>query len=83
MKQEHREHLRPKEAEDVQANHTDAVNVDHDPDMANGVEPDDQSWFWTAEWQAEENEATLEIQRGELSKPLRSVEEIRQHLAEL
>ena len=47
------------------------------------ADADDQSWFWTTEWQAEENEATQEIKRGELSKPLRSVEEITQHLAEL
>ena len=46
------------------------------------ADTDDQSWFWTAEWQAEENEATPEIERGELSKPLHSVEEIRQHLSE-
>ena len=83
MQREHREHLRPEQAEDVQAKHSDAVGADHDPDMDNEVETDDQSWFWTADWQAEENEATQEIQRGELSRPLHSVEEIRQHLAGL
>lgn len=47
------------------------------------TEPDDQSWFWTSAWQEEEGEATLEIQRGQLSKPLFGVEEIRQHLSDL
>lgn len=47
------------------------------------TEPDDQSWFWTTAWQEEEKEATLEIQMGQLSKPLYGVEEIRQHLSEL
>lgn len=46
-------------------------------------QPDDQEWFWTAEWQEGEKEATSEIQSGQLSRPLRSVEEIRQYLSEL
>ena len=46
-------------------------------------EEDDQAWFWTAEWQEGEQEATAEIQRGQLSKPLHSVEEIGQYLSEL
>ncbi len=46
-------------------------------------ESDDQEWFWTAEWQEGEEEATSEIQSGQLSQPLHSVEEIRQYLSEL
>ena len=83
MQQEHRESLRPIEAEVLRVSHEDAMNVDPGTNTTNGSDPDDQSWFWTADWQAEENEASLEIQRGELSEPLRSVEEIRQHLANL
>lgn len=47
------------------------------------LEVDPQAWFWTAEWQEGEQEATSEIQRGQLSKPLHSVEEIGQYLSEL
>ena len=28
------------------------------------VRPDDQSWFWTEEWQAMEQEADLDIAAG-------------------
>ena len=47
---------------------------------SHSTSPDDQAWFWTTEWQAGEREATLEIQQGQLSRKLHSVEEIRQHL---
>ena len=47
------------------------------------AEQDDQAWFWTAEWQEGEKEATSEIQRGQLSHSLHSVEEIRQYLSAL
>ena len=46
-------------------------------------EIDDQSWFWTAEWQAEEEEATREIQEGQLSQEFYNAEEIRDYLASL
>ena len=41
---------------------------------------DDQAWFWTPEWQAGEEEASAEIQQGQLSKSLLSAQDIRQHL---
>ena len=47
------------------------------------AEQDDQAWFWTTEWQEGEKEATSEIQRGQLSNSLHSVEEIRQYLSAL
>ncbi len=43
---------------------------------------DDQSWFWTAEWQAEEAEATQDIQRGRLTR-LHTPEEITEHFESL
>lgn len=47
---------------------------------AHSTSPDDQSWFWTPEWQTGEREATLDIGRGELSEKLYGVDEIRQYL---
>ena len=41
---------------------------------------DDQSWFWTEEWQAGEAEATRDIEEGNLSPILHTVQEIREHL---
>ena len=46
-------------------------------------EADDQTWFWTSEWQAGEKEATAEIQKGQLSKKFHDAEEIRAYLSTL
>lgn len=46
-------------------------------------ETDDQTWFWTSEWQAGEKEATTEIQKGQLSKKFHDAEEIRAYLSTL
>ena len=47
------------------------------------VGSDDQAWFWTVEWQAGESEATLEIQKGQLSETLKGEDEIRRYLSNL
>ena len=47
---------------------------------AHSTSPDDQWWFWTSEWQAGEAEATLEIQRGELSEKLYGADDIKKYL---
>ena len=38
-------------------------------------DPKDQSWFWTPEWQAEEEAASREIEDGELSPPFDNVDD--------
>lgn len=40
----------------------------------------DQSWFWTKEWQEKEREADEAIDRGELSGPFKSANELVRHL---
>ena len=40
------------------------------------IDPDDQSWFWTPQWQAGEAEADAEIARGELPIEWKSAEDI-------
>ena len=42
--------------------------------------PEDQSWFWTEEWQAKEREADEAVARGELSGPFESAAELTRHL---
>lgn len=41
---------------------------------------DDQSWFWTEQWQQEEREATEDIENGRLSPKLSTPEEIERYL---
>ncbi len=36
---------------------------------------DDQSWFWSPDWQAEEEAASREIADGELSPPFDNMED--------
>jgi hypothetical protein len=60
---------------------TQSVGADSEPwQSIASHSTDDQAWFWTPEWQAGEDAASLEIQQGRLSKKLFSAEEIRQHL---
>ncbi len=42
--------------------------------------PRDQAWFWSAEWQAREREASEAIERGELSGPFETAEDVIAHL---
>ena len=59
-----------------------AMGEDSKPwhDIASHSTDDDQAWFWTPEWQAAEMKASAEIQQGQLSRKLRSAQEIIQHL---
>ena len=42
--------------------------------------PRDQAWFWTREWQEMEREADEAIEKGEVSGPFESAEELIKHL---
>ena len=44
---------------------------------------DDQSWFWSKDWQSGEEEATMDIQTEQLSKKLHNANEIRDYLVDL
>ena len=61
---------------------TQSLEADSKPwqNIASHSTADDQAWFWTSEWQAGEDEASLDIQQGQLSRKLGSAEDIRQHL---
>ena len=48
-----------------------------------GTTSDEQSWFWTAEWQSEELEATMEIEKNQLSPKLFTMEEISEYLSNI
>jgi bifunctional DNA-binding transcriptional regulator/antitoxin component of YhaV-PrlF toxin-antitoxin module len=40
----------------------------------------DQAWFWIKEWQEKEKEADEAIDRGDISEPFESAEELIRHL---
>jgi hypothetical protein len=42
--------------------------------------PQDQAWYWSDEWQAKEREASEAIERGELSGPFQTAEDVVRHL---
>ncbi len=42
--------------------------------------PRDQAWFWRRDWQEREREAEQEIERGELSGPFETAEELLRYL---
>jgi antitoxin MazE len=42
--------------------------------------PRDQAWFWSKDWQERERETDEAIANGELSGPLKSVDDLIQHL---
>ena len=83
MQQERLEGVRQEDVEDSRQLHADTEAIDSNGSAESESEAEDQSWFWTPEWQSEEAEASQEIERSQLSKPLRSVDEIRQHLSQL
>jgi len=41
----------------------------------------DQAWWWTEEWQEGEREAEKAIQKGEISAPFKSTEELIEYLS--
>jgi hypothetical protein len=41
----------------------------------------DQGWFWSKEWQRGEAVAERDILAGRLSRPFRSVDELKKHLS--
>ena len=45
------------------------------------VVADNQSWFWTPEWQQGEREASDDIREGRLSPAFHSMEEIEEYLS--
>ncbi len=47
-----------------------------------GLINSDQAWWWTEEWQEGEREAEKAIQKGEISAPFKSSEELVKHLSE-
>ena len=84
MSEESRPSLQPpKDTEDIVAV-AQSEGENSEPRQNNASHStDDQAWFWTPEWQTGEEEASLEIQQGHLSRKLLSAEDIRQHLDSL
>ena len=39
-----------------------------------------QAWFWTKEWQEGEREADKELKEGKMSRPFKTINELRKHL---
>ncbi len=48
--------------------------------MAAAVEKDDQTWYWTQEWQAGERAADADISEGRVSHEFDNVEELLEDL---
>ena len=46
-----------------------------------GLINSEQAWWWTEEWQEGEREAEKAIQKGEISAPFKSSEELVKHLS--
>ena len=52
----------------------------HPPKVSQSQDPvefdaEDQSWFWTPEWQAGEKAASREIEDGDISPPFHDIED--------